>query len=235
MTTLRNPAIFLAVLIPIVVLGFWPRYFSVIGDAPTTFHVHGFLMSAWVLMLISQAWLITTSRTTWHRRMGKLGFVLGPLVAWSALLIVHESLNAGPATLVPGQIIGSTLSVGGLFSFLVTLTLAVVYRKQPALHGRFMVSTALAIIGAGLARVYVNWVFDDRVNALHAMFLTLELVALTLVAVDMRAGRKRSPFLVILGLLGLQHLYWYTAFDLPIARALAELIQGLPPLAPWSP
>lgn len=61
-------------------------------------------MALWLLMLISQAFLIRTDRRTLHRLAGRASYVLVPLIVLSTLSLAHlrvrESGNELPAELL---------------------------------------------------------------------------------------------------------------------------------------
>lgn len=50
---LQNSAIFLTLLLPYMVAGFWPSYFAKLGEVPARMHLHGALMILWCLLLVS--------------------------------------------------------------------------------------------------------------------------------------------------------------------------------------
>ena len=51
-----------------------------IPSFPLLFHVHGAVFTAWMLLLVLQAWLVATRRTALHRRIGWVGLCLAVLV-----------------------------------------------------------------------------------------------------------------------------------------------------------
>ena len=235
MPMFRNAAFCLALLVPVVLLGFWPKYLDVIGSVRLSLHIHFATMSLWVLVLIVQAGLIRGHRGGLHRTIGRVaGFGLGPVLIWSGLVVCHEMLRRGPIEISPRDLGAFALSVGALLPFIVTWALALVYRKVPRLHARFMISTGIAIIGAGLARALKFWMpgFESTSAACHGNFIVLELVSLALVAADWRAGMRRSPFLVILALMLFAHLLWVTS-DSALWRSFSEVYYNLPAMAPW--
>lgn len=44
------------------VVAFWPGYFSVLGEVPWQFHLHGVTATAWMLLLVFQSWGIAGRR-----------------------------------------------------------------------------------------------------------------------------------------------------------------------------
>src|SRR5665213_750883 len=76
--------------IPLVFIGFYPTYFAIIlKPMPSIFHVHFILMSIWVLMVIVQPFLIKFKKIAWHRRVGKLSYVVVPLAIFSGYLMMR--------------------------------------------------------------------------------------------------------------------------------------------------
>ena len=90
----RNSVFFL-ILIPLfAVWGFWATYFT---RPPGTYniweHIHGVAMFAWCIMLVSQSFLIRTNRRSVHRAMGKIAFILAPVIVISTLFLANYKLN----------------------------------------------------------------------------------------------------------------------------------------------
>src|SRR3954470_15833926 len=75
-----------AVFVPLVVLaGFARTYYlkSLFGTPALPgllVHVHGIVMTAWVLLFVAQVWLVAARRTRLHQRLGVLGALLAALV-----------------------------------------------------------------------------------------------------------------------------------------------------------
>src|SRR5688572_18185553 len=74
-----------AVLIPIIVLvGFAPNYYlsSLFGGRTYSVlvHLHGIVMSLWIVLFIVQVRLVAAYRVKLHRRLGVIGVFLAALV-----------------------------------------------------------------------------------------------------------------------------------------------------------
>src|ERR1700712_3913685 len=87
-------------LVAIVFLGFWPSYFSRFFNGTNNysfyFHFHAIMMSLWVAILITQPILIRKKKLAVHRLIGKLSYVIMPVLLISVLLILNTGLKAGP-------------------------------------------------------------------------------------------------------------------------------------------
>lgn len=237
MTIYRNAPFYLSGMVLAILVGFWQSYFTVLASVKTSFHVHGSLMFLWVLLLIGQTWLNRTRRYQWHRLVGKTSFVVAPLIVWSGLIVAHESVLRGNDGLTAGELQTLTLPLISLFMFVVLYVNAIYFRREPELHARFMISTGLAVIGAAVFRVFFNWVpgFGTLSAAAHAYYITLELIVVALILNDWRLGGLRAPFVVLLVLLGFNHVMFATAADMAWWQALGEAFYRWPNLAPWGP
>lgn len=149
-----NASFWFAGLLVLLVLGFWPTYFSPAAPGSTFGqHFHSVIMLGWILLLIVQPWLIRTRRRSLHRLIGRISFVWGPLVVVSALYVVLDHL-AGLAQ--PYPYIGLSFFWLGLSSALyyaMLFSLAIINRKDMQLHARYMAATALGFITPGLGRL----------------------------------------------------------------------------------
>lgn len=215
----RNVYIYFALLIPAALLGFATSYFAGVtfSGLPVTLliHVHAALMVLWLLMLIAQAWFIRTGRFRPHRWLGRSSYVVAPAILLTGLMATHETLTRKPAgiSLVDARL--EAFTWGQLLAFGLVWGLAILYRKRTPLHMRFMISTTFAVGSAIVFRIILNW-FDwvpgldllDNIAAANWTVLTLPL--LLLIALDWRAGLRRSPFWVVTIAIGIMHLGYFT-------------------------
>jgi hypothetical protein len=144
----------------VVLIGFARTYYLKIVFDPTPLpsllvHMHGLLMSAWVVMFMIQVRLIAAREVRIHRRLG------WGIVGLAALIIV-----VGFATAVRAAKYGSRSSPPGippqaflivplfdLLMFALLLGGAVYYRKRSAEHKRLMLLTAINFLPPAIARI----------------------------------------------------------------------------------
>src|SRR5215218_4254434 len=78
-------------LILLVVVGFYTTYLTVFFEPKDLIlHVHFVLMALWIAMLITQPFLIKYKKRAAHRLLGKISYVLVPLVLISAFLMIRH-------------------------------------------------------------------------------------------------------------------------------------------------
>ncbi len=201
----RNLFIWLALLIPAVLLAFVPTYvkgvtFSGLSVTPLV-HLHTALMGLWVLMLIGQAWLIRTQRYAIHRWVGRSSFVIVPLIVVATLMLTIESLGRKPE-IPPIDARIEIFTWGQVVPFVLAWGLALWYRRRTPIHVRYMVSTIFAAGSAIVFRIILNvfqWVpgMENIENVAAANGSVLVLMLLGLIANDWRLGIRRSPFWLV--------------------------------------
>jgi uncharacterized membrane protein len=217
-----NAPFWFAGLLVVLILGFWPSYFSPTASSATFGqHFHAAIMLGWVLMLIVQPWLIRSRRRDIHRVMGRVSFVLSPLVVFSALYVVLDNLVKLPQPYPPIGLSFFWLGLASALFFAMLYSLAIINRKDMQLHARYMAATVLGFITPGLGRLL------GRIGeATGLAFLNFQ-VALWVPAIiggvmivhDARKGRVRLPWVlataswlvIVLGFFFLPRFEWFSA------------------------
>ncbi|MDX1394881.1 MAG: hypothetical protein R3195_10830 [Gemmatimonadota bacterium] len=220
MTLFRNAFAWFIALLVVLVIGFWRTYFSQLWQCTVDLahHAHGLAMLVWVLLLISQSWLIRTGDLTRHRAFGRVSFVVAPAVfvtaCWVNLHFLRRVMvedGLGPGDPVPGPLLsiywfGYFLAI----AFAVLFVLAIVHRKKFERHARYMVSTAFVFVIPGLGRALDNYV--ESLTGWIPSFFQLQalvfLACLWLLFRDWRSGRELTPFAVNASLWGANLVLW---------------------------
>jgi hypothetical protein len=158
--------------------------------------IYGMLMMGWLLMLFLQPILIRANKMKWHRRVGRLSYILVPLVLVSIYLVVargyHTSLESDGKFIAVSFL---ALVVPIFFSFALLYALAIIYLNKPALHMRFMASTAFVFIAPGMDRALLYY-FQLPGFDIRSVVILSNIAAVTIF--DSVKTRKLSPFIVVL-------------------------------------
>ena len=97
----RGWSYFTALLV-ITFVAFWPSYFAPgIANSSRYVHFHAATAAAWMAMLIIQPWLIRTYRFDIHRALGRVAFILVPLVLAGMLLLANFRIRSVPESDFP--------------------------------------------------------------------------------------------------------------------------------------
>lgn len=211
MHAFRNVVFGFVVLLVILVAGFWKTYFSVFFQGMhATHHFHGLTMLMWVLLLITQAWLVRKRRLDIHRSTGKLSFVLAPLIVVSGVVVTYYNIGRVPDPTAPFMLSLFWLGLYSAALFGILYALAMYYRKDFNLHARYMITTALVFFVPGASRISLNILDPMGLPSLsfYQTQVLLAVIGLALVLWDRRQGRIRAPFVVFSLLWATNLLVW---------------------------
>ncbi|MBL7697291.1 MAG: hypothetical protein JNK79_04005 [Chitinophagaceae bacterium] len=198
--------------------GYRPAHFTWVK------HFHGMMMMGWVFMLLLQPILIRTGRMNVHRRMGRLSYVLAPLVLLSIFLINKHAYNEVLKNAGESQARAVLALIFPAFVFFGTLYfLAIRYRRTAQLHMRFMASTAFLFIPPALDRMLIiNFQLPG-----YDVGSIIELSIIGAVTIfDSVKTKKVSPFLLVFIFEALHTTFWHlreTPFWQTIAGQIAKL------------
>jgi hypothetical protein len=218
-----NAGFYFLLLLLVVLAGFLPSYlpetFAKDIEFTTYTHIHATIMTAWLGMLIAQPFLIRQGQVEWHRRLGKVSFVLVPAIFVSVLLLAHSQLSAkseipiGPRFYLP---VKDLIVIGTFYG------LAMFYRRKPAYHARLMVATTFQLLEPALVRALNTFVpLPDPGLAMLATWITIDVCLIVLIWKDrnLRPGRWifRAALAMTLSIQGFliaggPRTAWFTAF-----------------------
>jgi len=202
-----------ALLLLLAIVAFWPVYIVRLpfeAELYVNLHVAGVVI--WMLLLIAQPWLIGRGRRPLHKRIGRLSYVLVPWIAVTSVVLAHSRTAA--LSEADFRTFGHSiyLPFGAVLTFVVAWTLAMANRRDPFLHGRYMVGTAFALfdpIAARLLFFYSGLPPDENIYPLIG-FASADLVLLLLLWLDRKEPRGRRVWLVLLPIYLAVHIGWFT-------------------------
>lgn len=165
--TLRRPSdrnfyLLTAISFPLLVLiGYFKTYYGRgLFDgvpAPTTLaHVHGIVMSAWVIYFVVQVALVRSKNIKLHMTMGFAGIGLALLAIGTGLTAAYYANlieRRAPPGLNPHSFF--LIPAGDMLLFVIFFAGAIYYRKKPVLHKSLMLMTVLNFLPPALARIPV--------------------------------------------------------------------------------
>ena len=172
-------------------------------------HFHGAMLLSWFLMLIIQPFLIRYKKNNIHRRLGKLGYVLAPLVCYSIFLVTkmvyHREIAHRSEASVLAQL---ALDIPTIFIFGLMFALAMINRKDSSVHMRYMIGTALTMIGPGLGRALIIFGGVPFPVSVSIVYYVADILAILFLINDFRKGNNIKPFVTITIIFILNHLCW---------------------------
>jgi len=225
----RNSFYFFALLALFAIPAFWPSYLSRIGAEPQIrVHLHGAVMAAWLLLLIAQAFLIRSGRRTVHRALGKVSYVLAPLIVLAMLTLGHYRIQESKGELPADFLYFFYVQWALLSLFVISYALAIYNRKTPQVHARFMACTALAVFDPIFARLIYNNLGIDIPLTQVLTYGFVDGVLLLLSIVDWRRGFRPPVFPAMLVLFVVAELPTFFVYKLPAWREFTLWYGGLP-------
>lgn len=129
-------------------------------------HVHGALLTIWLLLFFTQALLAAMGNLKFHRRLGQFSVVLGVLV-WISMGIVIFRAHIGfplQANISWDNVLflSSIMNLFGLF-----FVWGILQRKNAAVHKRLLFLATLVLVSAGFNRVLLFAGIDPTIQWLH--------------------------------------------------------------------
>jgi hypothetical protein len=192
---------------------YYLNHFFARRSLSASLQIHGFLFSAWFLLLLVQIALVARRRIDLHRRIGWIGAVLaGLMVIIGVSVSLHAAKHGSPA-IPPGLPIAKFLVVP-LFDVIVfgVLTGAGLYfRRKPQIHKRLMMLAGLAIVTPAFARIQLDFI---RNRDIKTILLMADVFALIYIAYDTLTHRRLHPACLFAGLV--------IAASVPLRFAIAD-------------
>ena len=191
----RRLYILAAIIFPLIVLaGFARTYylkpFFQTPDLPNRIvHLHGIVMTAWVVLFIVQVSLVATRRTRVHQRLGIIGAGLAALVVIVGIL---TALYAAARDHTPGPpaLAFLIIPLGDMLIFSALVGLALYFRRKLPIHKRLMLLAAVNVLTPAIARIQLGFIIN---GGPLAFFGLTDLVLLACVAFDTIKHRRLHP------------------------------------------
>jgi len=187
----------------LALIGFWDSYFSKIfsdmlfSDINGYKHFHAVTMLLWIGLLITQPFLIKYRKYSLHKNLGEFSYALVPVLIVSLVLLAHSQITIRDFGITYARLYILFLQLSLLFIFIVAYALAIIYRKTPYLHARYMIATSLTLIDPAVARIPLNipsLPFDYQVLT----FALTDIVLLILIFMERKQKNGRVVFPVML-------------------------------------
>jgi hypothetical protein len=187
--------VWFAIFMPLIVLlGFARTYYlKGVFNGPALpsllVHLHGAVMTSWVLLFMGQVWLVASRRTKVHMRLGVVGALLASLVVVMGMLtgIAAAARGSSPG---PPALQFLVIPLGDALMFGVLVGVALYFRRRLDVHKRLMLIAAIHILTPAIARIPVSFIAN---GGPIAFFGLTDLCLLTCLTIDTVKNRKLHP------------------------------------------
>jgi hypothetical protein len=193
-TRFDNAGYYFIGLVAIVLLGFWKSYFSLLTIAVTNdyafyFHFHAAMVSLWVVILIVQPILIRKKQLNAHRLIGKLCYLVMPLLLVS-IFLMHNYIGK----LFPGRADFMFVLGAGILPLSILFAIAIWKRHNVNVHARAMVSTGILFIEPAFIRFLFRLNTPPPVaHSITMAIISVLLITLIIVERKQQSGRWIFP------------------------------------------
>lgn len=231
--------------IVLVFAGFYHTYFSVLFQpTKSVIHIHFVLMAIWIAMLIVQPFLIKYKKLSLHRLIGRISYVLVPLLLFTSFILIrneyYDSIADLEERIVPGQI---SLDQGEILKqaaaqqgialvyfiwFLVFYVLAIKNKKKSPVHARYMLATSLSLLGPTIDRmIFFVFKMDKLPGSLPielVAFCMADAILAVLLLKDYRENKSTKTLLTALLIYILGQVIFFSLPGTQIWQIFTELI-----------
>jgi hypothetical protein len=157
----KNSLLFVGISIlavTITIVGFWPTYWGPLlsGTAALRLvvHLHAVLFSGFLLLFAAQSMLVATGRIALHRKLGNFGIAYGIAIVVLGIIITISAVavDLRDDTFLDAQrtLLSPLLD---MIPFTIFFGAAVLYRRKPDIHKRFMLLAVIILLDAAVFRI----------------------------------------------------------------------------------
>lgn len=176
-----------------VVVGFAPTYYLrpqfTSAPLPLYLHVHGFVVTAWIALLLAQTVLVAARRIDVHRRLGWFGAGWAALVVVTGLIAARWSLRREvDAGFDDSALTFLTTPLFSMAVFAALMTAAVLRRRQPHTHKRLVLLATVNLLDAAIARWPLALVASGTM-----VYVLVDLFVAALLGYDILVRRRLEP------------------------------------------
>ncbi len=223
----RHAWLWFTLAMAVTVTGFFKSFVSKIAETDIVHHFHGITSGGWIFLLIIQPFLYSRDKMGAHRRLGKISFLLAPLLVMSGLMMMHLMLSRKDG-LNPFTYMISFLDVIFLTQFIFFYVSAIKHRHNMQLHARYMAGTVLALLPPGLGRATALIpALTEGTLGLDVTYILLELTSIILIMDDKRKGKIYPPYVITFLFFVFQHISLHFVAGWPLWQKLMNAFARL--------
>jgi hypothetical protein len=188
-------------------------------------HVHGAVLTGWIVLLLVQSLLVGTGRVRIHRQLGLVGLVLAPLVVFLGVVVALEMLKRFATVPTVDSPLIFAVALSEMAGFAVPVFFALRLRRRRDVHKRLIMIGTIAMTTAGFGRWPVSFLLHKPIPAMLAAFTLLGAMMLFDVLSERRlhpATVRGSAWVVFVELsaVAVGHTSWWHALAVHV-RSLA--------------
>lgn len=206
---------------------------------PIVYHIHAFVFFGWVVLYLSQNWLIAANNVALHRSLGRLAYAWVPMMVVMGFVIMITSLKrtGGPFFFDQNEFLFSNTGLLVLFGIMIFGALRV--RRHSGWHRRLTLTAMSFLSGPGLGRLLPMPLMIP--NAWRIMMVvTLIFPVIGMIRDKVRHGRVHPAYLwgvgAVIAVQILADIVAYSAWGVSVTQSIVEGTAGAErPMAAFLP
>ncbi|MGC4023659.1 MAG: hypothetical protein QM734_17730 [Cyclobacteriaceae bacterium] len=200
---------FLILLVPLSIAAFYRTYivqFPHFSERNGIFtHIHAALSMIWIAMMIAQPFLIKSKNFTLHRKIGKLSYIVFPLLILSFIpqtvrIILHDDPK------------GVFFPVADSVLMIVFYVLAIYNRKNSGSHMRYMIAVVFVFLFPTLGRIWPIYFGFGNYFGQNTQYVIIYFTLLALIFYDKKNKKEFRPYLIALPFFVLHQIVYHAMF-----------------------
>jgi uncharacterized membrane protein SirB2 len=160
-----------AIMVIVIVAGFLTLFLRGIStfSAPWPVHVHAVAFMGWVGFFMAQVWLATTGRVRLHRRFGRIGAALMPVLLILGALILFRMMRNAAVPPFWTYAYFMTMNLMALVAFAALTIAAIAMRQRTEWHRRLMFCGMAALVITPMNRLTPDALLAQHMSLIPAI------------------------------------------------------------------
>ena len=158
-------------------------------ELPGLVHLHGVVMTSWIVLFAVQAGLVAARRVDLHRKLGVAGAVLAALVVVVGIATAVDGARRGVSP-GPPPLVFLAIPLGVILVYGTLVAAAIANRRRPDWHKRLMLLAAISVLTPAIARITIDAL---QAGGIVAFMGLTDLFAIACIAWDAARNRRLHP------------------------------------------
>lgn len=191
---------FTAVMV-ITIAGFFKSYIKFLPDTdkyPIVIHIHFIAFVFWLALMVVQPILIRRKKYDLHHRMGKISYLIAPVLVITILMLVRKQTMREIGVSESNAAVTAFIGLLDAISFSVYYLIAMANKRNIRWHVAFLIAATLVVLNPGMSRL-LNQV-KPGLGLLLAVILPF-IVSITIMLFEKVKCKKpvlKSPYFLFL-------------------------------------
>lgn len=216
----------------LVLAAFWLTYITRIFDQENyRMHTHGLTLLAWCILLVVQPFLIRKKLNSTHRQLGRLSYVLVPLLVFTTYDLLHYRVTRQPVI----DYAFVALVLNALIAFIILYGLAIYHRRNRMLHARYMLCTVFPFFTPVTDRILSIYfpstlghfpLLNGHPNVMLFGFAMADVILITLCVWDWKSHQRVNVFPTALAILVAYHFSVNTFYQFTFWKKFCDWLMA---------